>query len=62
MKRIKTKDELYAEIDLLQGNINRICVTDNLIELYEMTIWAQKRIENIYDYNKIRLMIKEDKQ
>lgn len=62
MKHIKTKQELFNEIDMLKGNISRMCVTDNLIELYDMTIWAQKRIENIYDYNKQRLMNKENKE
>lgn len=62
MKRIKTKEELDNEIDLLEGNINRMCVTTNLVELCDMAMWAQKRIENIYDYNKQKLLCKEDKQ
>lgn len=62
MKRIKTKQELDIEIDMLKGNINRMCVSDSIVELYDMTIWAQKRIENIYDYNKQRLMNKENKE
>ena len=42
---IKTRQELYNEIDMLNGNINRMCVC--------------KRLEEIYKYNINRLDDKE---
>lgn len=62
MKRIKTKQELDIEIDMLKGNINRMCVTDDLSEMLDMYEYAQERIDKIYQYNKDRLLGKENKE
>lgn len=50
-----TKQELYLECDLLQGNINRMCVTNNFDELDKMELVARDRIQKIFDYNFNRL-------
>lgn len=42
--------ELRREINLLEGNINRMYVTDDKEELDIMHEWAKKRLENIYYY------------
>lgn len=52
--RYLTKDELkriHNEEDMLKGNINRMCVTDSLKELYSMYDFALKRISTIYNIN-----------
>ena len=47
------------EIDMLRGNINRMCVTDDYEELYDMAIWAIRRICTLHDLNKKRLEVTE---
>ena len=52
--RYLTNDELNRirnEEDMLKGNINRMCVTDSLKELFSMYDFALKRISNIYNIN-----------
>lgn len=46
---------LKNELDMLQGNINRMCVTDDEEELLSMQEWAKMRIDTIYSLNKQRL-------
>lgn len=48
-----TKQELMNEADMLQGNINRMIVTDDTEELLNMYMWAERRLHTIY---KERLM------
>ena len=55
-----TQQELYNEVDMLEGNINRMCVTDDIKELCNMIEYARVRIERIYQYNKERLLGKEE--
>lgn len=43
------------EIDMLKGNINRMCVTDDFDELWDMTSFAIRRILNLYEINKKRV-------
>ena len=40
---------LHWEVDSLQGNINRMCVTDDEKELLSMHEWALKRVERIFE-------------
>ena len=57
MRRL-TKDELQRiqiEEDMLKGNINRMCVTDDIDELNSMVKYAMKRIQKIFDVNLERL-------
>jgi hypothetical protein len=52
--RYLTNDELNRirnEEDMLKGNINRMCVTDSLKELFSMYDFAMKRISTIYNIN-----------
>ena len=54
-----TSDELktiHIEEDMLKGNLNRMCVTEELTELDTMTQHAKNRIENIRRMNYKRLM------
>lgn len=46
---------IYVETELLNGNVNRMCVTDNMNELEEMRMVAKHRIDKIYHMNKSRL-------
>ena len=51
-KRCLTNDELKAiriEEDMLQGNINRMCVTSNSDELKSSYAHSIIRIKSIYD-------------
>lgn len=57
-----TQQEMNYEYDSLIGNINRMCVTDDLSEMIDMYEYAQERIDKIYQYNKDRLLGKENKQ
>ena len=57
-----TKEELKKineQTDLLKGNINRMCVTDNLEELRTMDHWAKARIAQIVSINYCRLTDEE---
>ena len=57
-----TQQEMNIQYDSLIGNINRMCVTDNLSEMIDMYEYAQKRLDKIYQYNKNRLLDKENKE
>lgn len=35
--------------DMLNGNINRMCVTDDLVEIYDRALYALKDINRIID-------------
>ena len=56
---LKSNQELYNECDMLEGNINRMCVTDNFKELSDMRYFALLRIMKIYDFNFRRLELLE---
>ena len=53
------RQKLEIEIDMLRGNINRMCVTDDDAELESMQQWAKKRIDRIYLHNHQRLREQE---
>lgn len=42
------------EIDMLKGNINRMCVTDDIKELYKQSDFARHRILKIENLAKSR--------
>lgn len=51
-KRYLTSEELdkiNIEQDMLKGNINRMCVSDDDNELRRMYFYAQLRIKNIFN-------------
>lgn len=55
---------LKYEIDMLQGNINRMMVTDDLKEIANMYYYANSRLSTIYRENLDRVckLIEEKKQ
>lgn len=57
---INNKNELYNEIDMLEGNINRMCSDDNLEDISFMYFHAIRRINNIFEFNLNRIKEKEN--
>lgn len=51
----KKHNDLMFECDMLQGNINRMMVTDDAEELLRMFAFAHKRLGNIFWMNQIRI-------
>lgn len=51
----KERKGLMIECDMLQGNINRMMVTDDAEELLRMFAFAHKRLGNIFWKNQIRI-------
>ena len=49
------KIDIANEKRMLEGNINRMCVTNKRSELVGMRNWAIKRINDIYEYNEARI-------
>ena len=35
--------------DMINGNINRMCVTDDLVEIYDRAIYVLKEVNRIID-------------
>lgn len=51
-KRYLTDEELNKirnERDMLRGNLNRMCVSDDIDELIKMYHYAESRIQHIFD-------------
>lgn len=44
-----TNKELRIERDMLDGNLNRMMITDDLTELRSMYAFAKERLEDIYN-------------
>lgn len=51
-------NEIRNTEDMLKGNINRMCVTNDIKELRDMCNHAKRWIQHIYDMNYDRLMKK----
>lgn len=51
----KKHKDLMIECDMLQGNINRMMVTDDGEELLKMFAFAHKRLGHIFWENQIRI-------
>ena len=47
-----TKQELINECDMLEGNIARMMVTNDVDELLSMYEWAKKRLDRILTANR----------
>lgn len=45
--------------DMLDGNLNRMCVTDDMCELARMRDFAMKRVNDIAVLNRERLLAKK---
>ena len=54
-------NRLLNECDLLQGNINRIMVSDDTNELFKMFAYAHKHLDTIFWENYHRVIEKERK-
>ena len=50
-----TRQELMNECDMLQGNINRMMVSNDEEELLRMFAFAHKHLGNIFWENQIRI-------
>lgn len=53
------RKNLFIECEMLEGNINRIMVTDDIRELEKMYTTAILRLTNIYTNNKERIIKRE---
>ena len=53
---IRNREEMLGEIDMLRGNINRICVSDDVEEISQMYHFALTRLEEIMKYNVRRVV------
>ena len=42
--------EILLEMDMLEGTVNRMCVTHDKKELEDMRDWAKRRIDKIFNY------------
>lgn len=52
--------EMINERDMMDGNINRMFVTDNIEELCSMYIFAQERLEILFKENCKRIIRQND--
>lgn len=59
--KIENYAQLRNEIDMVDGNMARMCVTSSIEELEGMFYYAQERINAIYNYNLKRLKANEEK-
>ena len=59
--KIENYAQLRNEIDMVDGNMARMCITSSTEELEGMFYYAQMRIEAIYYYNLERLKANEEK-
>lgn len=53
---IRNREEMLGEVDMLRGNINRICVSDDVEEISQMYHFALTRLEEIMKYNVRRVV------
>ena len=53
---IRNREEMLGEIDMLRGNINRICVSNDVEEISQMYHYALTRLEEIMKYNVRRVV------
>lgn len=55
-----TRKEMENETMMLDGNVCRMCVTDDIKELHKRQAYAKANIDKIYEYNLKRLEEKEE--
>ena len=53
---IRNREEMLGEVDMLRGNINRICVSDNVEEISQTYHYALMRLEELMKYNVRRVV------
>lgn len=59
MTQAELRQKLSTEVDMLKGNIARICVTDDFNELERMVYFAMRRIHNIEDTKREMMLIEK---
>ena len=52
---MNNKELLMIYCDMLQGNINRMMVTDDIRDLYKNYVYALRRLQTIFNENEKRL-------
>ena len=50
------RQKIDIEMDMLQGNLNRMCVTDSKDELLQMYAYANIRLNTIFTENNNRII------
>ena len=59
--KIENYAQLRNEMDMVDGNMARMCITSSTEELEGMLYYALERINAIYNYNLKRLKANEEK-
>lgn len=59
MTQAELRQKLSTEVDMLKGNIARICVTDDFNELERMVYFAMRRIHTIEDTKREIMLIEK---
>lgn len=59
MTQIELRQKLSTEVDMLKGNIARMCVTDDFNELERMVYFAMRRIHTIEDTKREMMLIEK---
>ena len=52
---IRNLNELRTERVMIEGNMNRMCVTDDIDELEDMLLVVELRLKRMFFYNKRRI-------
>lgn len=53
---IRNHEEMLGEVDMLKGNINRVCISKDVEEISQMYHFALMRLEEIMKYNVRRVV------
>lgn len=53
--KIKNRQMANNEYDMLQGNVNRMFIAEDRIELDSMYDFAKSRLASLYEYNRERI-------
>ena len=56
LEEVEHGQEIMQEYDMLQGNVNRLFVTDDIEELNSMALYAHHHICNIWNHNRGRIL------
>lgn len=54
--------EMMILADMIQGEINRMCVTDDMIELNNMSLYARNNIGKLRDMREADLAERKDNE
>ena len=56
---MEKRDIINEEMDMIRGNLNRMCVTHDVQELEKEREWALKSIDKIYN-TKLEILMQEN--